>query len=276
MSSPWIFISPSTRGIGFALTRHLLKTTSLPVLATARPHHDPSDVKTSLLQGLATPNISDDALRERLSVLHVDVTDEKTLQAAAAKAKELFPPDTHHLRLACAIPGILHAEKSLKQVTYDNSLESFQINTLGPLFLMKHFSAFLPKGATDLKASPSSDAVQLPAHATWLSMAARVGSTTGNGLGGWFSYRASKAGVISIAKTLDLYLRAGSGDKAVSVAYHPGTVKTELSREFWDSVKKDKLFSPEFAAEKLVELVTTLQVEQRGRCWDWKGEEVPP
>jgi NAD(P)-dependent dehydrogenase (short-subunit alcohol dehydrogenase family) len=107
-------------------------------------------------------------------------------------------------------------------------------------------------------------------------MAARVGSTTHNGLGGWFSYRASKAGVISIAKTLDLYLRAGSGDKALSVAYHPGTVKTELSREFWDSVHKDKLLSPEFAAEKLVELVTTLQVEQRGRCWDWKGEEVPP
>ncbi|KAI5464170.1 hypothetical protein BGZ63DRAFT_451461 [Mariannaea sp. PMI_226] len=276
MTSPWIFICPSTRGIGFALTRHLLKTTSVPILATARPHHDPGDVKTSLLQGLATPGISDDDIRSRLSVVHADVTKEETLKAAASQAKEFFPPDKYHLRLACAIPGILHAEKSLRQVDYNDSLESFKVNTLGPLFLMKHFSHFLPKSSAQLKPSPSSDAVQLPDHATWLSMAARVGSTTGNGLGGWFSYRASKSGVISIAKTLDLYLRAGSGRKAVSVAYHPGTVKTELSREFWNSVDEDKLFSPEFAAEKLVNVVTKLQVEQRGRCWDWKGEEIPP
>lgn len=278
MSSPWILISPSSRGIGHALTRHLLRTTSLPILATANPQTtSPGDLKTSLLQGLASPGISDDDLQARLIVVPLDFTDESTLEAAACTARDRFPTDKYHLRLACALPGVLHPEKSLKQVTYEDSLQTFRVNTLGPLFLMKHFSSFLPRGATPtLSPSLSSDTIHLPAHATWLSVAARVGSTTQNGLGGWYTYRASKAGVVSIAKSFDLQLRAAGGERALSVAYHPGTTKTELSREFWASVGEENLQSPETAAEKLVNVVTRLRVEQRGRFWDWKGEEVPP
>ncbi|KAK7402857.1 hypothetical protein QQX98_011387 [Neonectria punicea] len=272
MSSPWIFVSPSSRGIGHALTRHLLRTTSVPILATARTHHDPEAVKASLLEGLSR----DDAVASRLSVVHADVTKEATLEAAAAKAADLFPPSTHHLRLACAIPGILHAEKNLEQVNAADSLESFQVNSLGPLLLMKHFAHFLPKRATELAPSPSADAIRLPEHATWLSMSARVGSTTDNRKGGWFSYRASKSAVMSLAQTLDLFLRAKSGDKALSVSYHPGTVKTDFSREFWDSVGEEKLLSPEYAAERLVEVMAGLNVKQRGKCWDWQAKEVPP
>ncbi|KAF7536239.1 hypothetical protein G7Z17_g13080 [Cylindrodendrum hubeiense] len=272
MTSPWIFISPSTRGIGYALVRHLLRRTSLPILATARTQYDLADVKAALLDGLS----SSDDLMSRLSIVHADVTDEATLEAAAAKAAALFPPSKHHLHLACAMPGILHAEKNLRQVHSAASLESFQVNSVGPLLLMKHFAHFLPARSATLLPSPSTDAIQLPEHATWLSMAARVGSTTDNRLGGWFSYRASKAAVISLAKSLDVSLRARSGDRALSVSYHPGTVRTDFSREFWDSVGEAKLLSPEYAAERLVDVVAGLEVGQRGRCWDWKGQEVPP
>ncbi|KAH7019947.1 hypothetical protein EDB80DRAFT_211659 [Ilyonectria destructans] len=276
MTSPWILISPSTRGIGYALVRHLLRTTTLPILATARTHHDPAAVKTSLLDGLSPRASHDDGLASRLSVVHADVTDEASLEAAAARAAALFPRSTHHLRLACAMPGILHAEKNLRQVDAAASLESFQVNSLGPLLLMKHFAHFLPARGTTLVSSPPTDAVRLPEHATWLSMAARVGSTTDNRLGGWFSYRASKAAVISLAKSLDVSLQARSGDQALSVSYHPGTVRTDFSREFWGSVGEAKLLSPEYAAERLVDVVAGLEVGQRGRCWDWKGDEVPP
>lgn len=60
------------------------------------------------------------------------------------------------------------------------------------------------------------------------------------------------------------------------VALHPGTVKTGLSEEFWGNVKEEKLFSVEFAAEKLMEVVNSRTVEDRGKFFDWKGEEVPP
>ncbi len=67
-----------------------------------------------------------------------------------------------------------------------------------------------------------------------------------------------------------------SGEKAISIAMHPGTVKTGLSKEFWSNVKEEKLFSTEYAVERLMEVINTRSLDDRGKCWDWKGEEVPP
>jgi len=36
------------------------------------------------------------------------------------------------------------------------------------------------------------------------------------------------------------------------------------------------LFSPEFSVEKMIEVVNTVGVEGRGKCWDWKGTEILP
>ncbi|KAF2859156.1 hypothetical protein K470DRAFT_259171 [Piedraia hortae CBS 480.64] len=107
-------------------------------------------------------------------------------------------------------------------------------------------------------------------------MSARVGSISDNRIGGWYSYRSSKAALNQITKTFDLHLKTVAGDRAVAVAMHPGTVKTGLSEGFWGNVAEDKLFEPEFAAEKLMNVINRLKVEQRGRCWDWKGEEILP
>ncbi|KAL2210325.1 NAD(P)-binding protein [Sarocladium strictum] len=272
MSSPWIFISPSSRGIGHALTRHLLRTTSLPILASTRSS-DPASTKSSLLKDL--PQAED--IAPRLSIVQIDVTDESSVAAAADRARELFPSKTHHLRLACAIPGMLFPEKNPKQIDMEKALQTFQVNTLGPLVLMKHFAEMLPKQSVELEPSPKDDQLQLSnSHALWLNMAARVGSTSDNRAGGWYSYRASKAGVISLSKSLDRYLAARNGEKALAMAYHPGTVKTGLSKDFWDSVEDGKLFSPEDAAAKMASVMAGLKVDQRGKCWDWKNEEVLP
>ncbi|KAI1126166.1 short-chain dehydrogenase/reductase-like protein [Nemania abortiva] len=293
MSKPWIFVSPSSRGIGHALTAHLLRSTTLPILATARS--DLSGVKESLIAAALgnASQINREDGASRLHVTYLDVTDESSVRAASEKAAELFPPSSHHLHLAFALPGVLRPEKQPRQVVYDDALETFKVNVLGPLMLMKWFGGFLPRRGTDLsdvraRASGDSDngansgddggadRLRLPAHATWLTNSARVGSTADNRLGGWYSYRASKAGVNSITKSFDLHLRTHSADKAVAVAYHPGTVKTGLSREFWGNVAEGKLFSPEFAVRKMLEVITSRTVEDRGRCWDWKGEEVLP
>ncbi|KAL7626188.1 hypothetical protein AAE478_002958 [Parahypoxylon ruwenzoriense] len=272
MSKPWFFVSPSSRGIGRALTQQLLHTTTLPILATSRG--DPDQVKCSILE---TSQCNPAEGRQRLHVLEVDVTDESTISTASAAAAALFPPETHHLHLGFALPGILHPEKSPKQVLYADALETFKVNTLGPLMLMKWFGEFLPRKGRQLDAGASSNgSLRLPAHATWLTSSARVGSTADNRLGGWYSYRASKAGVNSITKSFDLHLLARSAGKAIAVAYHPGTVRTGLSEEFWANVPEDKLFSPEFAVEKMLEVVAGRNIEDRGRCWDWKGEEVLP
>ena len=171
------------------------------------------------------------------------------------------------------------------------ALKTLQINTLGPLLLAKHFTPFLPRKSVSLPSSSSSTTESaVPVAAVMSLVAARVGSTSDNKLGGWYSYRASKAGVISLARSLDIHVRQRSGTNAMVVALHPGTVRTGLSKEFWGSTPKEKLFEAEFAAERLCEVVgslggldssdqgaNTIGVDKgRGKCWDWKGEEIVP
>lgn len=62
------------------------------------------------------------------------------------------------------------------------------------------------------------------------------------------------------------------------MAYHPGTVRTGLSKEFWGKVKEEKLFEPQWAVERMCDVVRDVGVglDGRGRCWDWEGKEVLP
>lgn len=209
---------------------------------------------------------------------------------AAAECNKLFPTkpsqsnapaqatQPSHLHSAFIIPGILHAEKSPAQLDHDQILSTFQINTIGPMLMLKHFSSFLPRKSAELPLLSEDEFAKgvLPRNATWATMSARVGSITDNNLGGWYSYRASKAAVNQLTKSFDNHLRTFSGDNAIAVSLHPGTVKTGLSKDFWGNVKDEKLFSPEFAAERLINVVGECGPADRGRCWDWEGKEVPP
>ncbi|CAD0089254.1 unnamed protein product [Aureobasidium mustum] len=252
---PWALVSPASRGIGLHLARHLLQNTKLPIVTTARKDLD--QAKESILDGLHHVDQS------RLNVLELDVL--------ASACSDLFPKKDNYLHLSYAIPGILFPEKSPQQIDHDDALLTFRTNTLGPMLLLKHFGPFLPRKSTQLAKDDS-----LPKSAVWATMSARVGSITDNQLGGWYSYRASKAAVNQVTKTFDNHLRTASGEKAIAISLHPGTVKTSFSKEFWGGVKEGKLFSPEFSAEKLYEVVVGRSLQDRGKCWDWKGDEVPP
>ena len=65
MSKPWALVTPASQGIGLQLVRHLLKTTDVPVIATARSDLDVT--RDHILDGL-------DIDKERLKVLQLDVT----------------------------------------------------------------------------------------------------------------------------------------------------------------------------------------------------------
>lgn len=201
--------------------------------------------------------------------------DEDTIADAAAACKDLFPSKSHQLQLAFIVPGILFPEKSPSQIDADDALLTFRTNTLGPMLMLKHFSSFLPKKSSE-KPGADDDFQGLPQTATTAIMSARVGSISDNRLGGWYSYRASKAGVNQIVKTFDNHLKTSSAENAMAVALHPGTVKTGLSKEFWGGVKKEKLFDRDWVAERLIDVVSSVGVKGRGKCWDWDGKEVSP
>ncbi|OJJ50230.1 hypothetical protein ASPZODRAFT_149606 [Penicilliopsis zonata CBS 506.65] len=259
----YCLVCPASRGIGFSLARHLLQHTKLPVVATARKNL--AETRERLNRGIDS---------ERLSVVQVDMKDESSISALATHLRKRFPEE--HLRLAFTLPGILHVEKSPSQIDSAAALETFTVNTLGPLLLLKHLTPLLPtKGAEPFAPHTIQKGVVALSspHAVYSMMAARVGSISDNRLGGWYSYRASKAAVFQLAKTLDLYLKTRSGDRAMAVALHPGTVRTDFTREYWGG---REMLDADEAARRLVEVVDRLGVGDGGKCWDWRGEEVLP
>ncbi|KAB8207651.1 hypothetical protein BDV34DRAFT_211391 [Aspergillus parasiticus] len=195
---------------------------------------------------------------------------ESTVRSLADNIKQTHPQAP--LRLALTVPGILHVEKSPSQIDAHAALESLKVNTIGPMLLMKHLAPFLPTRSSPLFA-PCDGEVRLPQHAIYAMMAARVGSVSDNRMGGWYSYRASKAAVFQLAKTLDLYLEGKCADRAISLAMHPGTVKTDFTKSYQDG---REMLSAEDSAERLLGVLCSLELEGRGRCWDWKGYEVRP
>lgn len=263
---PFALVCPSTRGLSLAITRHILRTTDLPVFATHRSHNA-QDVRDNILSPLQDVN------PDRLKLLQLDLTSEDYMASAAEELSKAYPKDTKpYIHTAFFCGGILHPERRPTDLDREVVEHTFQINVISHLLLMKHFSRFLPPPPSN--GNDSSSATK-PELSKWVHMSARVGSVSDNRLGGWFSYRASKAALNQAIRTFDLYLQQKK-IPAICVGTHPGTVKTDLSREFWGGVPKDKLFEPEYAAERLVQVVQNLDEKSRGKIWDWAGKEVPP
>ncbi|TFY53302.1 hypothetical protein EVG20_g10179 [Dentipellis fragilis] len=267
-ANPFILVTPATRGLSLALTRHFLRTTKLPVYATHRSG-SASSVAADILKPLQ------DVEPSRLTLLPLDLADEGSIAAAADKLSESLP-DGHdsYLHTAFFTGGMLHPEKQPADIDVAALTETFQTNVIAHLLLIKHFSRFLPSAHTK-QANTDTDTNTAKSKSKWVHVSARVGSIADNRRGGWYSYRASKAALNQVVKTFDAQLQM-RGLPAMCVGVHPGTMKTGLSKEFWGSVSEEKLFSPEFAAGRLVEVVGGLKDEQRGRIWDWEGKEVPP
>ena len=189
----------------------------------------------------------------------IDYTDEGAIAQAAEIASKENPLD-----LVIVTNGILHEkdlmpEKSLKDLSADKFHRVFAVNAVVPALIAKHF---LPKLARD---KPSKFCV----------LSARVGSISDNRLGGWYSYRASKAALNMIVKNSAIEI-ARTNKQAVVVALHPGTVDSKLSKPFQGNVPEAKLFKAEYSAGKLLEVLTKLSPEQSGKCFAWDGKEIEP
>ncbi|THH26622.1 hypothetical protein EUX98_g7571 [Antrodiella citrinella] len=272
---PFILVSPATRGLSLALTRHYLKHTNLPVYATHRSSLG-DDVRSTILSSFSQQDAVDPA---RLNLLHLDLTSEASIQSAADALSDSLPHDKQSfIHTAFFTGGILHPEKNPSDLDFDRIQETFQLNVISHLLLIKHFSRFLPSAALakTISDDKSSASDQCKVLSKWVHVSARVGSISDNRLGGWFSYRASKSALNQVVRTFDLHLQS-KRVPAICVGVHPGTVKTDLSKPFWGGVEKEgKLFPPEFAAEKLAGVVDRLGYDGRGKVWDWAGKEVKP
>lgn len=157
--------------------------------------------------------------------------------------------------------GILDApdgsppEKSFRQFDAAASEALFRINAIGPALAIKYFAPFLRRNGKTVV----------------MSLSARVGSIGDNHLGGWISYRASKAALNQILHTASIELQRRS-KMNVCVALHPGTIRTALSNPH----ANDRFtHTPEECAENLLRVLDGLPPEQTGGFFDYAGKPIP-
>ncbi|OZJ03958.1 hypothetical protein BZG36_03248 [Bifiguratus adelaidae] len=248
-----VMVIGANRGLGFALTKRMINTTPCNIIAGVR---DPSKARESMTASLGSG-------MDRIMMLPIDVTNEETIEKAANVASSSLGSEPLRLLLHC--PGILHAEKSIKQCHYEDVLETYKVNAMGPLFVAKHFYSLVAGG------QPTKG---LPDVGVFATISARTGSIADNELGGWYSYRSSKAALNQSIRSLAHELKYRKMD-SIAVALHPGTVKTDLSREFQKNVKPEKLFSPDQSAGYLLEVIEKLKHADNGGFFAYDGNRIP-
>lgn len=145
-------------------------------------------------------------------------------------------------------------EKSLEQLNASSMQAVFEANVIGPALVLRHVARLLPKND----------------RAVVAVLTARVGSIGDNQLGGWYTYRASKAAANQIVHTAAIEIRRRRKD-AIVVAMHPGTVATP----FTESYKGHARTAPGEAADNLLGVIDGLSRNDNGKFLDWTGEEVP-
>ncbi len=197
---------------------------------------------------------------ERVSALSrrddgFDITDETSVAAHAARLSEAGAAFDFIIDATGTLePAGFPPEKSFSKIDPAAMSAAFAVNAIGPALLFKHFSKLLP----------TKD------RSVFATLSARVGSIGDNRLGGWVSYRASKAALNQIVRCAAIEIRRTRPD-AIILALHPGTIETALTRKY---ARGRYTASPIQAADQMVNVLLGMTAEASGKFFDYAGEEI--
>ncbi|HIK44998.1 MAG TPA: SDR family NAD(P)-dependent oxidoreductase [Leptolyngbyaceae cyanobacterium M65_K2018_010] len=238
----------ASQGIGLGFVQQLAADPRFQRVYGTYRHPD----RASRLLALAPPGGS-------VTPLPMDVTDEESMAQAIATIQAQTP--RLHLVVYCV--GLLHEgdfqpEKSVRQLTSDNLIRSFQVNAIGAALLAKQVLPLLKHDRPSVLAAIS----------------AKVGSIGDNRLGGWYGYRASKAALNMLIKTASLEY-ARKSPNTILVLLHQGTTDTRLSQPFQRGVPAEKLFSVDRTVAQLMAVIQGLEPTDSGEFLNWDGCRLP-
>ncbi|KAH9746402.1 NAD(P)-binding Rossmann-fold superfamily protein [Citrus sinensis] len=249
-------VQGASRGIGLEFAKQLLeKNDKGCVIATCR---NPNGA-TGLLD-------LKNRFPERLDVLQLDLTVESTIEASAKSIKEKYGCLNLLINASgiLSIPNVLQPETTLNKVEKSSLMLAYEVNAVGPILVIKHMSPLLKVGGTGIERDV----------AVVANLSARVGSIGDNRLGGWHSYRASKAALNQLTKSVSVEF-GRKKDPVICILLHPGTVDTDLSRPFQRNVPEGKLFTKEFSVQKLLNIINNIKSHDNGKFFAWDGQEIP-
>ena len=229
----------SNRGIGFAFAKHLLESNAT-IVGAHRAHGIVvatcrQPSEAKALHALRERLFGFGDSEERLDIVRVDVLDEKTIEDAARFAREKYG----RVDLLVHAAGVLHEPEG--------------------------------KMVPETSIADNDETQPIPVIA---NVSARVSSISDNKLGGWYSYRGGKTALNQMTRTAHLEFSRKKNPIAM-VLLHPGTVDTELSAPFKKNVPEGKLFTPEYSAGKLLEVLKDVTLKESGKFYDYAGVEIP-
>ena len=214
------------------------------------------------------------ALTEKLSLNGTFETvlgfSRKTIPAIDVLNEESIAGAAEHVRLSGLAPtliivatGLLHKdgrgpEKSLRELDPEWMIENYRLNAVAPALIAKHFLPLMPRSG----------------RVCFAALSARVGSISDNRLGGWYSYRASKAALNMLIRNLSIEWQR-KNPEAILVGLHPGTVETGLSAPFKGNPEHER-FTPSKAADQLLNVLQTLDSNDSGQLFAYDGHIVAP
>ncbi|KAG8499022.1 hypothetical protein CXB51_005440 [Gossypium anomalum] len=249
-------VQGASRGIGLEFVKQLLeKNGKGHVIATCR-----NPTKATALLELKNQ------FAERLNVLPLDVTVESTIESARSITERYGSLNLLiNASGILSIPSVLQPETTLSKVQKSSMMLAYEVNAVGPILVIKHMWPLLKVGG--LLGTDRDVAVVA-------NISARVGSIGDNRLGGWHSYRSSKAALNQLTKTISVEF-ARKKDPIACILLHPGTVDTDLSRPFQRNVPAERLFAKEFSVQKLLNIINNAKQRDNGKFFAWDGQEIP-
>lgn len=233
-------------GIGCALVEALLKQNSSCQISATYHNRERAD---ALFQ------LSDN---DRLQIAQVNLLQTDEIEQWSEKVKSRGLID-----LVINAAGVLHNEEWAPE----RSLSELNIPQLDRTFALNSF-------VTPMLAKFLKPAILRNGPSAFVALSAKVGSIHDNKIGGWYSYRASKAALNMFVKTIAIeFPRTGLKQCSV-LAIHPGTTETDLSRPFLSNVRH-RVWQP---SESAANILSTIEIGSKlgsGLFLNWDGTELP-
>ena len=216
-----VLITGANRGIGLALCKQYIKQ-DYHVIGVCR-------------------NVSDE-----LAALDIEVIDSIDVSKAEDIKRLNDALNERHIDILINNAGILRSQ-TFNSLDYQEMLEQFQVNTLGPIRVVDALRNNISSGSKVIM------------------ITSRMGSIEDNTSGGQYGYRMSKCALNAASKSLALDLQP----KGIALALlHPGYVQTDMVNHGGD-------ITADVSAERLVQRVEELNLENSGSFWHSNGEFLP-
>jgi len=222
------FVTGANRGLGLEFVTQLIKE-NFRVIAGCRNPESAHNLLT-----LLPPE----------DIIRIDVGDSGSIDQAARIIEEKLPSIDWLINNA----GLGYDnDGSLATVSADSMIESFTVNALGPLMIVK---ALCPL---------------LKSYSLVANISSKMGSVEDNGSGAYYSYRTSKAALNMISKNLSLELLA---QQIIVLNMHPGWVITDMGG-------KNAPLTPEESIRGMIGVFKKAILADSGKFLDYNGQVIP-